>query len=207
MELSELDLFPTPVLMVKNFLNKNEIDFAYNFLLTNKQWLNSHALISGNSFSSHTELGNINILNELANNIKQWNFQNEGVMNRLNTLLLYFSFKIRTKFHGIKTSWFNLQLEGSKLRNHSHYCNVVGSIYLKTDKDSSPLVIENPSRYHEFADKLDRTTEELRNSRYLSEYKFFPESGDLILFPGYLFHGSGDFENKSKERLVISFNT
>ncbi len=42
------------------------------------------------------------------------------------------------------------------------------------------------------------------NYGYIS---FKPEIGDLILFPGWLMHGSHNDINLSEERIALSFNT
>ena len=65
----------------------------------------------------------------------------------------------------------------------------LSSKFLKADENSSKLVFQNPTSL----------TKEI--------HQITPTKGLMVMWPSYLRHGSGDSINKSKERIVLSFNT
>tara|TARA_E500000331_G_C17016165_1_gene608614 strand:- start:66 stop:635 length:570 start_codon:yes stop_codon:yes gene_type:complete len=96
----------------------------------------------------------------------------------------------------ILNSWFNIQSPGSRLKLHRHSGSMVsGALFLKVDEKSSPLIFEDPR---------DLATYNFQGYPF---EKFYPEPGDLVLFPSWLKHGSEEYINQSDERIVVSFNT
>jgi uncharacterized protein (TIGR02466 family) len=74
-------------------------------------------------------------------------------------------------------------------------------LYLKVDENSSKIYFYNPNPYNILLKKKEHN---LNNY----EYVFFqPKTGDLILFPSWLQHGSHSDENMSDERIALSFNS
>tara|TARA_B100000427_G_scaffold193018_1_gene160464 strand:- start:378 stop:911 length:534 start_codon:yes stop_codon:yes gene_type:complete len=93
----------------------------------------------------------------------------------------------------VVSSWINVQGENSKLNYHNHPNSVLsGAIFLKTDDVSSELYFKNPNSqfYH-----------------YGEDESVMPVTGLCLMWPSWLMHGSGNMENKSTERIVLSFNT
>ena len=87
-------------------------------------------------------------------------------------------------------SWVTIQKEDSKLKWHKHPNSVIsGILYLKVDDDSSKLVFQNPT-------SMEGEVKEIK-----------PKPGLLLMWPSFLMHGSGDTINKSKERIIIGFNS
>jgi len=87
-------------------------------------------------------------------------------------------------------SWCTIQKEDSKLKWHKHPNSVLsGIIYLKVDDKSSKLYFQNPT-------SMEGEVKEIK-----------PKPGLLLMWPSFLMHGSGDTINKSKERIIIAFNT
>lgn len=93
----------------------------------------------------------------------------------------------------ITNSWCNVQGKHSKLNYHNHPDSILsGIIFLQVDKNSSKLYFRNPnSKYFNIDDDVSIT----------------PERGLMLMWPSWLLHGSGGTENKSDERIVLSFNT
>ena len=90
----------------------------------------------------------------------------------------------------ITDSWANIQGEGSILTTHNHPNAVIsGVIYLKCDEKSSNLYFRDP------------------NSITGNTHKITPQKGLMVMWPGWLLHGSGTEKNQSKDRIIISFNT
>ena len=98
--------------------------------------------------------------------------------------------EVYIKNQRMQDSWCNIQGEDSTLDFHNHPNSVVsGVIFLKADENSSKLVFQNPTSL----------TKEI--------HQITPTKGLMVMWPSYLRHGSGDSINKSKERIVLSFNT
>ena len=90
----------------------------------------------------------------------------------------------------ITDSWANIQGEGSILTIHNHPNAVIsGVIYLKCDEKSSNLYFRDP------------------NSITGNTHKITPQKGLMVMWPGWLLHGSGTEKNQSEDRIIISFNT
>ena len=98
--------------------------------------------------------------------------------------------EIPIKNQRMAESWCTIQKEGSTLKWHKHPNSVLsGIIYLKVDDDSSKLLFQNPT-------SMEGEVCEIK-----------PRPGLLLMWPSFLMHGSGDTINKSKERIIIAFNT
>ena len=98
--------------------------------------------------------------------------------------------EIPIKNQRMAESWVTIQKEDSKLKWHKHPNSVIsGILYLKVDDDSSKLVFQNPT-------SMEGEVTEIQ-----------PSPGLLLMWPSFLMHGSGDTINKSKERIIIGFNS
>ena len=87
-------------------------------------------------------------------------------------------------------SWCTIQKENSTLKWHNHPNSVLsGILYLKVDWNSSKLVFQNPT-------SMQGEVTEIQ-----------PSPGMLLMWPSFLMHGSGNTINKSKERIILGFNT
>ena len=98
--------------------------------------------------------------------------------------------EIPIKNQRMAESWVTIQKEDSKLKWHKHPNSVVsGILYLKVDDDSSKLVFQNPTSM----------TGEVK--------EITPTNGLMLMWPSFLMHGSGATINKSKERIILGFNS
>lgn len=200
MKYEELNLFATPVFHFKNFLKYEEIESAIQFIKQRLNFTYEHWLLTNHSVSSH---GKQNFLYEIAEEKNDWSLKNGGVLDRINTALKFVSSKTGIVFDGINYSWFNIQTKNSILKDHlHHYSGLVGALYIKTDNQSSPLVFKNPLVQYDF---VVRDPNFRDNYNGLS-YEIYPSSGDLIIFPFYLYHGSNGHTNLTEERIAVSFN-
>lgn len=100
----------------------------------------------------------------------------------------------------IDQCWTNLHQSGSFTMQHSHsLMPMVATFYLQAENNSGDLILINPAEYSltniPFCKNIEQKIE--------TNVKI--QTGDLILFPGYIRHKTG--ENFSlAERKVISFN-
>lgn len=100
----------------------------------------------------------------------------------------------------IDQCWSNIHKTGSFTLQHSHsLMPMVGSFYLKAEKNSGDLILTNPAEYSitniPFSKNIEQKIETSIKIR----------TGDLVLFPGYVRHKTG--ENFSgHDRIVITFN-
>ena len=121
-------------------------------------------------------------------------------LNKLQYCLDEYALKLGEHALKITNNWFNIQYECSALIEHVHPGSIVsGALYVNVDERSSNLRFKNINPYAHFSDHANETN-------YNCFYEEFePQNGTLILFPSWLPHDS--LPNKSKERVVISFNT
>jgi uncharacterized protein (TIGR02466 family) len=101
-------------------------------------------------------------------------------------------------------SWTVLYEEGGRVASHSHAPEVlVGVLYMNASPDQGNIVFENPM------DVLLSTQPYVR-SQYENRFNQEVEvnTGDLILFPGYLKHYTiPNATDKNRVVLAINFNT
>ena len=98
--------------------------------------------------------------------------------------------KFFVKNQRIAESWCSIQGPDSILKYHKHPNSIIsGIIYLKVDDDSSKLVFQNPTSM----------TGEVK--------EITPTNGLMLMWPSFLMHGSGATINKSKERIILGFNS
>ena len=98
--------------------------------------------------------------------------------------------EIPIKNQRMAESWCTIQKEDSTLKWHNHPNSILsGILYLKVDWDSSKLVFQNPT-------SMEGEVKEIK-----------PKPGLLLMWPSFLMHVSGDTINKSKERIIIGFNS
>ena len=188
--LEEMEIFPTPVTIVSNFLDKEERNNLISYAKDNISFV-AHSALSGDSkstYSTHKSvLSSYNI--DLAKKIELEIIKVAKRMGLPDPIL--------------SNSWINIQTKNTILKPHNHSnnrdCIISGAIYLKVDDDSSKLYFYNPNPY-------------ISMYYFKNQNKFNhecvwiqPKNGDLILFPSWLKHGSDDI-NKTKERIVLSFN-
>lgn len=101
-------------------------------------------------------------------------------------------------------SWCNIQKKNSRLIFHIHPNSIIsGALYIKMDENSSHIAFKNPNPFSVYA-KYFNINDKI--SKYNIQYCHVkPNTGDLILFPSWLEHGSY-YDNLSEERIVLSFN-
>ena len=98
--------------------------------------------------------------------------------------------EIPIKNQRMAESWCTIQEPVSTLKWHQHPNSIIsGILYLKVDDDRSLLMFQNPT-------SMEGEVCEIK-----------PKPGLLLMWPSFLMHGSGDSINKSKERIIIGFNS
>jgi len=102
----------------------------------------------------------------------------------------------------IINSWYNIQYDESELKPHVHPLGAVsGALMVKVDDNSSGLRFRNPN--YELMNFCWWLTS--KKTKYNKEYeKFKVRTGDLFLFPSYLYHGG--VLNHTDARTVIAFD-
>lgn len=100
----------------------------------------------------------------------------------------------------IDQCWSNKHQGGSFTLQHSHsLMPMVGTFYLRAEKNSGDLILTNPAEYSLTNIPFSKNIEQkIETSIHIN-------TGDLVLFPGYIRHKTGEnFSNAS--RIVVSFN-
>lgn len=187
-------MFPTLVQLVSGFLSKEQCDeiIAYARTLGDQ----THGCIPENGISNHDI--SYSFLQGVSDNVLSCKVINRQLTETLNA----YGREVGYPNMAPSNSWINFQYKESQLTRHTHPDSIVSAaLYLKMDDDSSKIFFYNPNPYIVFSDYRERTP-------YSFEYQWLlPKTGDLVLFPSWLGHGSNGEKNQSDERVVISFNT
>lgn len=184
------DLFPTLVMKFSGVLLPHEVDNLFKKLKEYKTNKIDPALIRGRSSYG---IGANDILSDL------------GLKKKMQEKINVYIKRLKLKPLKICNSWFSIQDVGGMLKDHSHGSSIVsGAFYVNIDEGSSPLVFENPNHLvvFNYEDVYEQSTS------YTSTYfNFYPQKGDLIIFPSWLKHGCNYKPNQTMDRTLISFNT
>ena len=196
MEIQNLNLFPTLLRVVNDFVTPQECNDIINSVDRSTFLPNKYALV-GESLSSHNP--NSNILDYVEQNVPSCRY----LRDRFNAALKDYTDYQKINRVKVSNSWMNIQFPGSKLVKHGHPGSAVsGILYLKADDKSNNIYFYNPNPYVLL----------MGIERYYTEYTFEhffikPVAGTLLLFPSWLLHGSNDEVNESEERIMMSINT
>ena len=186
----KVDAFPTLIMQFTNVLSFNELNNIFNILKT-KDTSEDYSLINGTSTFNNSG----SILEEL------------GISDIIQEKIDEYCREVEFKKLTITNSWFSIQDIGGLLVDQIHSGSVIsGVFYINAGELSSPLVFENPNPLNifNFSDPSNVTG----NSKYTDQsMRFKPNTGDLLLFPSWLRHGSEYIVNEKKDRTIISFNT
>lgn len=192
-----LDLFPSPVAVIEEFLTCEECNVIFNFCIDYKNKLpnGSHHLLKGDSYSL-PRTSDYWFIDTLDRHI------NFSLSDKISEQLVLHSELLGLPKMQISNSWFNIQNEGSVLEQHTHPNSTIsGALYINADQGSNEICFENPVPYIWNVHYVDGKTK--YSGRY---FKIKPQNGMLILFPSWMRHGSLFAENKTNNRLVVSFN-
>jgi uncharacterized protein (TIGR02466 family) len=195
MEVNKYDLFSVPVVQYKDFLPVDLADRIKKYILINYNKTGRHGLLEGDSLSTFTPT--YDFLDEIRLKVPGC----QEIKRNITKCVDNYTTATGDPKCRLTNSWFNIQQPDSLLKRHSHAGNtsiVTGALYINVDEDSSSLSFENPNPY-------SLLTTFKNDSNYVN-YVFKPCVGDLYLFPCWLIHSS-DKINRTKNRIVISFNT
>ena len=101
----------------------------------------------------------------------------------------------------ITNSWVNRLGKGDRVERHRHELSVVSAaFYVNAAPDSVGLTLESP------LEGLKMFEHTVKMNFYNQNSATFPcRTGQMILFPSWLAHSTG--ENASEQRITLSFNT
>jgi uncharacterized protein (TIGR02466 family) len=100
----------------------------------------------------------------------------------------------------IDQCWSNIHTNGAFTLQHSHsLMPMVAAFYLKAEKKSGDLILTNPAEYSITNIPFTRSIEQ----KIETSVKI--KTGDLVFFPGYIRHKTGE-NHSNTDRIVISFN-
>ena len=195
---NKIKIFPTLIYYINNFIDKDKCRDIFDYLKHKSEVLTNHKSILNDPSSKSSNYVDNNILVELS----KLNDDNKVIFDNIVKHIQQYSKDTgyELPFKTIN-SWFNIQNEGSVLSQHIHENTVIaGAFYIKVPENSSPIVFENPNNMMKMLLKKEDT------KFSINQKNFYPKEGDLILFPSFLFHGSGGIINQGKDRTIISFN-
>jgi len=192
---SDLELFPTLISVYSGILTDEQCSLIKDYC--HKKKSSQHPTLYGEGKSSHSYYSNI--LHDISNELPQCS----NLYQEIGDIMNDYSKTFGNNSVVIKNSWFNFQQKGSVLAQHVHSLSVVSAaIYINTDDESSKLYFNNPNQIISQVYMYEET-----GTKYLNDYFYIkPEKGYVIVFPSWIYHGSLNTENKTKDRLVISAN-
>jgi len=196
-------LFPVAVTYIEDFLTSEQARDIFNYILTTHQQTKPHVTFRGDAISSYNNLptDDNNILRMISRNIISCKDMEEEVFK----YSAEFSKKYDIQISHISRSWYNIQHKNSFLNPHKHAgSRISGAIYINVDNESSDIQFENPNPYIGFT-PVSGNSENITmfsNQKYI----FKPRTGDMIMFPSWLTHHSGNILNQTEFRTVVSFN-
>lgn len=194
MQMIEHKLFPTLVGEFEDVIFPEQCDDIIFNIDTNN--LKAHGALTGDSGTTINSY--FNFVNNLPENLSSL------LMMKIQICLDEYTTKFGCCKMQVENAWVSFQYPYSKLKTHKHPgSEISGVLYLKADEKSSPIYFDNPNPFSSFI-----TVDSSNNREFLcTSTKFKPKTGTMLLFPSWLSHGSGDEENMSEERIILSFNT
>ena len=107
----------------------------------------------------------------------------------------------------VDNMWLNVNKCKASNLTHCHPgSDLSGVYYLKTPKNCGGIVFDHPAKHALSYSNFHGKTENFNVYNSL-EWVFKPEPDTLLLFPAWLNHYVQPNQNKTKERMSISFNT
>ncbi len=193
MEKQSWKLFPTPVNYFKDVLAPDQLEVILRHCLEAEA--GNHGAFTGGTKSSFSKSSRL--ITELEARYPVLAGLNAGLGKLMKDYAMELGFTDIT----ITNSWFNVQYPGSVLKHHVHPdAKVSAALCILADDKSSKLFLENPNPVLNFV-KPDVPVDSM-----FEFAKFSMASGDLLLFPSWIKHGSGAEANQSDTRVMISIN-
>lgn len=189
-----INLFPVLSMKFSNFLSHNECDILLS-KYEKYSGLKQHDYFTNDAETSH------HIDSSIVDEMKKISgFEN--LKDRINDTLSEYSKVSGFLETKLSNSWFNIQRKGSALYDHMHPVSYVsGCIYLNIPDGSNNIFFWNPNQ---FVNYIPTNTDTIYSSE---TYWIKPNKGDLLLFPGWIKHGSNGYKNNSDNRATIAFNS
>lgn len=192
MEMIEQRIFPTLVGKFEDVLFPEQCNEIISYIDTTT--FKEHKALIGNSITSFDKPF---ILDELPEHTSS------NILLKIDLCVKQYVDLYGCRPVCLKNIWVSYQYPNSKLKKHTHPGSTLsGVLYLKADEKSSPIYFYNPNPFAAFT-----TINNAENPFTREHVKFAPRTGDLLIFPSWLAHGSDVEENLSKERIILSFNT
>ena len=171
----KVDAFPTLIMQFTDVLSSNELNDIFDILKT-KDTSEDGTLINGTS--------NFNV------SLKESILEELSILDIIQEKVDEYCREIKFKKLNITNSWFSIQDIGGLLLDHVHCGSIIsGVFYINAGELSSPLVFENPNPLSSF--NFSDPSILTGHSNYTNQVmRFTPNTGDLLLFPSWLKHGS-----------------
>ena len=181
---SSFNLFPIPITYCSNFISESErLDIFEKLCSSNSR---DHDLVV-NGKSSYV------LFNDLLSPL--------GLKERVEDKLKNYTDSLKMHPVEIIESWYNIQQKGGYLVDHNHGTSAISiALYINVDDRSSNLTFRNPNPL--VPSLWNNLT--VRKINY-KEHIINPKNGDMVIFPGWLNHGSSNI-NETENRMVISAN-
>ena len=194
MVLNKIEIFPTLIHVINGFLNPHECDLIISYAKQLEE--KTHLSIPKNGISNHGV--DYSFIDDVETNVNL----PTSIKSRLKEAFNLYANNVGYPEIKLSNSWINFQYPDSELIKHTHPNSIISAaLYLNVDDDSSKIYLYNPNPYV-------LVTHYKKTTNYSYQFQWFkPVTGDLILFPSWMSHGSNGEKNRSSERVVISINS
>ncbi len=198
MQIDNLSLFPTLVQVVKDFLTHQQCNDILQLVLNGEEKMPPHEIFFGAAVSSHISKGRVSLLDNLAESVDSCVDVKINLQNQIDN----FCKEAGIPKSVFSNSWANIQKPNSILKEHTHAgSSVSGVIFLKSDEKSNKLFFHNPNQIIGMVNNKNSAVP------YMWDwYSIEPVVGTLVIFPGWLKHGSNYTMNGPTKRVVLGFN-
>ena len=182
LDIQELQLFPTFLYSIENFLEKKERNKILKY--TSMKYKPLNYIFQPKNMEQNKE-----VYKSLSDKIK---LISKNIFSRHK--IIYDTFEITSM-------WTNIINENHNINPHSHANSFLSGVYyLKTDENSSNIVFSDP-RIQSMMIRPKVSEWTLHNC---ISWSVKPKENSIIFFPSWLQHSIE--LNKSKERISIAFN-
>ena len=149
-----------------------------------------------------------------SNDLDLW--ANEPILSSLLNQIQIHSNKFAKEFidkeQALDNIWININSYKDTNKSHKHVgCDISGVYYVKTSDDCGNIVFEHPAydllQYHNILANVRVWEPEKWSAYNLGRAGKPAVENTLYLFPGWLKHSVNPSQNKTEERISVSFNT
>lgn len=195
-----IDAFPIPISYIEKVINTQQATDIVAYcndhqdIFTTHPKLNTYARTSYNSYQISK---NTTFLNDTLKSIPSC----DNLINDIQNIADKFTNNIGAMSCYVTDMLITIQDKGGIVLPHQHSRAAFSLVlYVNINEDSNGIYFYNPNPYTSLNGFVE-------NNKYSHlYYKFNPNIGDAVIFPGWMSHGTHNEVNNMDNRIVLNFN-